>query len=106
MRRICASSPGIELKMTIVIGTRSHCATSMTLRNLVYSEGLFGTRYIENDAEKMRPNIASVRNVRAADGRVYGRTVEMNASRPIKSGRHPTAKRMSGWVGSDQSPSI
>src|SRR3989338_4009017 len=106
MRRICASSPGIELKMTMVIGTRSHCATSMTLRNLVYSEGLFGTRYIENDAEKMRPNIASVRNVRATDGRLYESTVALNASPPIKSGSHPTAKRMSVWVASDQNPSI
>src|SRR3989344_5622143 len=106
MRRICASSPGIELKMTMVTGTRSHCAANITLRNLVYSAGLFGTRYMENDAESTRPNIASVRNVRATDGRLYESTVVLNTSPPIKSGSHPTAKRMRGCVASDQNPSI
>ena len=106
MRRICASSPGIELKMTMVTGTRSHCATSMTLRNLVYSAGLFGTRYMENDAENIRPNIARVRNVRATDGRLYESTLALNASPPIKIGSHPTIKRISGCVVSDQNPSI
>src|SRR3989344_4680399 len=60
--RICASRPGMELKTTIMRGTRTHWSMSWTLRKRPYSRGRAGISCIASAAESISPNIAAARN--------------------------------------------
>jgi hypothetical protein len=75
MRRVCASRPGIALKIIMVTGTNTHCTASTIYFKRLFSFGRGGSIVREITEEMTRPNMATMRRSRTRIGRLYERTV-------------------------------